>query len=280
MTFAAFEEKITADLAASGIENSRCEAANLLSEIFDISNSELAFRKASGRAVSDDEMKAVNAALVRRIKREPLQYITGRAYFRDLVLEVNPDVLIPRFETELLVDRVVENAPHGAKILDIGTGSGAIAVSCAYERKDCDVLALDISAAALETAQRNAEKYQLKNIRIRKSDLFSALAPEETFDVIAANLPYVTFDEYDVLQPEVKEFEPQLALTAHDDGLDLIYKVCRELDHRLNPGAFAIFEMSPHQTEKVAELLGKTGFSCSVISDYTSRERFVCARKR
>lgn len=280
MTFAAFEEKISADLASAGIENSRCEAANLLSEILDISNSELAFRKASGRVVSDDETAVVSAALARRIKHEPLQYITGRAYFRDIVLEVNPDVLIPRFETELLVDRVVKNAPREAKMLDIGTGSGAIAVSCAFERSDLDVLALDVSAAALETARRNAEKYQLKNIRFLKSDLFSGLACDEKFDVIAANLPYVTFDEYAVLQPEVKEFEPQLALTAHDEGLALIYKVCRELDLRLNSGGFAIFEMSPHQTAEVAELLESYGFFCSVISDYTSRERFVCAEKR
>lgn len=280
MTFSEFEKKISTALADAGVENSSTEAASLISEILDISNGELAFRKAAGKLVSADEETLISSALVRRIKHEPLQYITGRAYFRDLVLNVNSDVLIPRFETELLVDRIVKSAAHGAKVLDIGTGSGAIAVSCAYERKDFEVLALDISEAALETARSNAGKYQLENISFRKSDLFSALAPEEKFDVIAANLPYVTFEEYAVLQPEVKDYEPELALTAPDDGLELIYKVCRELDERLNSGGFAIFEMSPHQTGKVAELLEKYGFCCSVISDYTSRERFVCAEKR
>ena len=280
MTFSEFEKKISTALADAGVENSSTEAASLISEILDISNGELAFRKAAGKLVSADEETQISSALVRRIKHEPLQYITGRAYFRDLVLNVNSDVLIPRFETELLVDRIVKSAAHGAKVLDIGTGSGAIAVSCAYERKDFEVLALDISAATLETARSNAGKYQLENISFRKSDLFSALAPEEKFDVIAANLPYVTFEEYAVLQPEVKDYEPELALTAPDDGLELIYKVCRELDERLNSGGFAIFEMSPHQIGKVAELLEKYGFCCSVISDYTSRERFVCAEKR
>ena len=279
MTFAAFEEKIADALCAAGIENSRTEAANLLSEILDLSNSELAFKKASGGVLNDGEISKLNAALERRVRREPLQYITGRAYFRDLILEVDGSVLIPRFETEILVDHIVKKAPRGASLLDIGTGSGAIAVSCAFERKDLEVLAVDVSTAALETARRNAAKYAVENLKFQESDLFSAVEEGRQFDVIAANLPYVTFDEYAGLQQEVRGFEPELALTASQDGLELIFKVCRQLDSRLKKGGFAIFEMSPHQTERVAELLRKSGFAVSIISDYTSRERFVCAEK-
>lgn len=279
MTFTAFEEEITQALSAAGIENSRTEAANLLSEILDIGNGELAFNRASGKVLEEKYISKVNEAVSRRIKREPLQYITGRAYFRNLVLEVDPSVLIPRFETELLVDHVVKNAPQGASVLDIGTGSGAIAISCAYERKDLEVLAVDVSPAALETAQRNAAKYGVKNLKFLESDLFSSIEEGRKFDVVAANLPYVTFDEYAALQQEVREFEPELALTAPDDGLALINKVCRQFDLRLNKGGFAIFEMSPHQTGRVAGLLESLGFSVSIISDYTSRERFVSAVK-
>jgi release factor glutamine methyltransferase len=279
MTFAAFEEKIADALCAAGIENSRTEAANLLSEILDLSNSELAFKKATGGVLTDGEISKLNAALERRVRREPLQYITGRAYFRDLILEVDGSVLIPRFETEILVDHIVKKAPRGASLLDIGTGSGAIAVSCAFERKDLEVLAVDVSTAALETARRNAAKYAVENLKFQESDLFSAVEEGRQFDVIAANLPYVTFDEYAGLQQEVRGFEPELALTAPQDGLELIFKVCRQLDSRLKKGGFAIFEMSPHQTERVAELLRKSGFAVSIISDYTSRERFVCAEK-
>ena len=280
MTFAAFEEYICKTLAEAGVENSRIEAANLLSEILDLSNSELAFCKASGRLLDEKQQAMLDCALKRRAAREPLQYISGRTYFRDLVLEVNPSVLIPRFETEILVDHIIKKAPTGAAVLDIGTGSGAIAISCAVERKDFKVLAVDVSASALETAQRNALKYKADNLKFLQSDLFSSIAPDVRFDVVAANLPYVTFEEYEVLQPEVKSFEPQLALTAPSEGLELIFNVCCQLDARLKNGGFAIFEMSPHQTAKVAELLKSLGFVASVISDYTSRERFVCAEKR
>lgn len=280
MTFAAFEEYICKTLAEAGVENCRIEAANLLSEILDLSNSELAYCKASGKTLGEEQTALLEAALKRRIDREPLQYISGKAYFRDLVLEVNPSVLIPRFETEILVDHVIKKAPVGASVLDIGTGSGAIAIACATERKDFNVLAVDVSAPALETARRNAAKYKTDNLVFLESDLFSSVDPERKFDVIAANLPYVTFDEYEALQPEVKAFEPQLALTAPSEGLELISKVCYQLDERLKNGGFAIFEMSPHQTAKVAELLNNLGFEASVISDYTSRERFVFAEKR
>ena len=209
-----------------------------------------------------------------------MQYITSKAYFRNLVFEVNPDVLIPRFETEILVDEVLKKIPQNGTLLDVGTGSGAIAISCAAERPDIFVVAVDISNAALTTAKRNAEKYGLKNIDFRHSDLASAVLPNEKFNVVAANLPYVTNEEYATLQDEVRCCEPRLALTANDNGLELINKLCSNLNTLLIPGGYSILEMSPWQTAIIEKSLNDMGFEAKTINDFTGRLRFVCAEKK
>ena len=158
-------------------------------------------------------------------------------------------------------------------MLDIGTGSGAVALSAAYERKDLLVTAVDISPAALQVAQKNAHTLEL-GVEFLISDLFSAL-PERKFDGIAANLPYVTMEEYKLLAPEVRDFEPELALTAPDDGFAIIAECIRKLPEHLLPGGMAIFEMSPHQTAKAAGMLRSCGFAADILCDLTGRERFV-----
>lgn len=209
----------------------------------------------------------------RRIKNEPLQYILQSASFREIDLYVTPAVLIPRPETELLAGYFIDTLAPGAKMLDIGTGSGAVALSAAYERNDLQVTAVDISPAALQVARKNALDLQL-DVEILHSDLFSAL-PGRKFDGIAANLPYVTFAEYDTLAPEVRDFEPELALTAPEDGFALIGECISQLPEHLLPGGMAVFEMSPHQTSKAAWLLKKHGFAADILCDLTGRERFV-----
>ena len=278
MTYRQLEKKIAADLEKSGIENAQVEAVNLIVEISGLTQGSYLMKKMCEVDPSEDELERLNTAAKRRCAREPLQYITGKAYFRDLELSVNPDVLIPRFETEILVDEVLKNAPYGASVLDIGTGSGAIAVSCANERHDLNVTAADISPQALKTAENNARKYNCRNIEFKLSDLFSDIS--SSFDVIAANLPYVTNQEYCALQQEVKDHEPRLALTAERDGLELIFKTCDDLSEHLNDRGFAIFEMSPDQTGIVKACLENLGFSAYIIEDYTHRPRFVCARKK
>ena len=215
----------------------------------------------------------------RRIAGEPLQYILGNAQFRYLTLDVDERVLIPRPETELLVDYVLKKLPPNGKLLDLGCGSGAIALSAAYEREDISVTAVDLSTDALAVARKNAEKNNLsQRVDFVHSDLFSALGSRK-FDVIAANLPYVTEDEYPQLDPEVRDYEPQMALIAPDNGLELILRTIKSLPEYLTSRGAVIFELSPPQAEIVRSALIRQNFRAEIIYDLCRRERFVAGEK-
>lgn len=220
-----------------------------------------------------DEVCALNYAR-RRADGEPLQYILGTAPFRDLMLYVDHRVLIPRPETESLVQWIIDHAPENASVLDLGTGSGAIILAALTERSDLSGTAVDISYDALAVAQKNAGLCHTDRIEFLQSDLFSALAGRR-FDIVAANLPYVTEEEYPLLDREVRCYEPVLALTAPDNGLALIMKTIRELAGYLRPGGKAIFELSPPQAEIAAKALADAGFKSSIIKDLCGRNRFV-----
>ena len=172
---------------------------------------------------------------------------------------------------------LLASAPAGGRVLDLGTGSGAIAVAAAVERPDLIVTAADISPRALDTARTNAKKYGAK-IRFAASDLFAALG-EETFDFIAANLPYVSEAEYETLQPEVRDHEPRSALTAPDGGFAVIARAAAELPCRLAPGGRAAFELSPPQAPRLVILLQSLGLAAYTARDLAGRDRFVFAER-
>ena len=275
MTPGALKKIFEHDFAAAGIETPAVDAARLISEVSGIPELEMFLHPE--RELDDDMENTLRQLAARRCSREPLQYITGKAYFRDIELDVDPHVLIPRPETELLVDFVIKKLPVNGRLLDIGTGSGTIAVSTAVERRDVRVTAVDVSYEALQIAEKNAEKYGVE-IRFIESDLFSALAGER-FDVISANLPYVTEDEYKDLAPEVRSHEPVLALVAADDGFELIRRTAEALSDHLFPGGSAIFELAPAQAPRLQKLLQSLGFVSGVIRDLAGRDRFVTAEK-
>jgi len=228
--------------------------------------------------LSEEQRRRASAILERRKKHEPLQYILGHAPFMDLDLEVTPAVLIPRCETEILCEKLISALPRGGTLLDVGTGSGAIALSVAFARPDVQVLAVDISEAALEVAERNAKKYALANVMFRLSDLGGALKEEELFDRIAANLPYVSGAEYAWCAPEITQFEPKLALVAEENGLALEKRAARELKAHLKPGGELIFEFSPEQREEFTADLQTLYSTVRVEQDYCGRDRFIaCA---
>ena len=260
--------------STSGIEAPEAEARWLLAEVLNLSGTELTLRAAS--ELPPDAENRLRSWSERRCRREPLQYIIGIAPFRQLDLEVTPAVLIPRPETELLVDWILRRAPENGTLLDVGTGSGAIALAAAEERPDLRVTGADLSLAALAIAERNRNKYRLDRVELRHSDLLSAFVGER-FDLIAANLPYVTEAEYPTLPPEVRDYEPFEALVAAADGLDLIFKLSDQLLNHLNPDGAAIFELSPAQAVPVARHLEKIGFTGAIHRDYTGRDRFVTA---
>ena len=227
---------------------------------------------APGRELAPEEESMLLDALTRRAAREPAQYIIGSAPFRDLELEVCPDVLIPRPETEELVDLALPHLPAGAKMLDMGTGSGAIAIASKTERPDLDVTAADASPRALAVARRNAARYEAQ-IDFVLSDLWEAF-PGKRFDLLAANLPYVSDPEYARCEKEIF-FEPRTALTAPEEGLALIRRCIESLGEHLTPGGGAVFEVGETQAPAVCALGEKAGFAAAVRRDMAGKERFV-----
>ena len=264
-----------AELQRAGIANFRNEARWLVLETLKLTTSAL-YREEQLTAIQHSQ---ATCALERRCRREPLQYILGSAPFGEIELKVSPAVLIPRVETEVLVDYLVEHLPENGSLLDVGCGSGAIALLTAVRRRDIQVTAVDKSAEALAVAAENCSRLQLDDrVRLIESDLLSRVG-KTSFDLIAANLPYVTFDEYETLEPEVRCYEPQLALTAAAEGLSLIFELIRQLPDFLAPDGIVVLEMSPHQTGRVQEFLAGSGFVSGCFADQFGKYRFVAARR-
>ncbi len=261
----------------AGIENARGEAEIIFSEKLNIPRLEL--YTSSDVSISTGAQHQLCDLIERRTLREPLQYILGHAHFRDLTLEVGPGVLIPRPETELLAEYVIKHAPSEAKVCDIGTGSGAIALSVAFERLDIRVTGIEISDEAIMYAKNNLRRYKLDNVRIIKGDLFNAL-DHERFDVITANLPYVAEEEYFSLEEEVRCHEPIKALIGGADGLDVIRKLIAQAPEHLTPDGFMIMELGIGHGQEVCDICSATRYfsEAKILKDLTGRDRFVIAR--
>lgn len=258
-------------LAQAGIDTPRLDAELLLAATVGAPRS----RVLAGLVELTDAEHAYTAAIERREQREPLAYITGVQGFRRIELRVDPRVLIPRPETELLVAVIKRDRPCG--ILDVATGSGAIALALADELPDANVLATDISEAALTLARENAAALQLDRVAFCQSDLLAAV--DGRFDAIAANLPYVVAGEIDGLQPEVARFEPRLALDGGADGLDLVRRLAADVPAHLKPGGMLALEIGLGQASETARILGDAGMvEIEKHEDLTGIERVVSAR--
>jgi release factor glutamine methyltransferase len=268
-------------LRAAGIDEPRLDAELLLAEATGWDRARLA---------ADPEAEIPPAAarrfgemVRRRLRREPVAYILGRKGFRHLELAVDPRVLIPRPETELLVELALELQP--GSVLDVGTGSGAIALAVAAELPGCAVTATDTSAVALEVARANAERLRLVD-RVRF--LEGSLPPGEDFDLVLANLPYVAERDWNSLEPEVTEWEPREALLAGSDGLDAIrgllsgrVRVLSRYPRQNTNSASSVFalEVGEGQAASVGEMLREAGFSgIEVRADLAGIERVVIGR--
>jgi len=204
------------------------------------------------RALSGDEASRVSALLQRRLDGEPVAYIVGQREFYGLDFKVGPGVLIPRPETELLVELALERLPPRARVLDMGTGSGAIAVSIAHARPDAQVTALDVSPAALAIAGHNAERNGV-SVRCLHSDWFAAVAGE-TFDLIVANPPYIAAGDRHLSEGDLR-FEPPDALTDHGDGLSALRTIVAGAPGHLVPDGWLLMEHGYDQSAAVQALL-------------------------
>ena len=209
----------------------------------------------------DAEQTAAFADLFeRRRSGEPIAYTLGEREFYSLNFKVTPAVLIPRPETELLVELALERLPadRPCQVLDLGTGSGAVAVTLALHRPDADVVAVDQSAAALDVARENAERLGAGNLRLIQSDWYGALG-EEKFDLIASNPPYIAAADPHLAQGDLR-FEPAAALASGADGLDDIRTIVRGAAAHLKPGGWLLFEHGYDQAAACRDLLAQAGF--------------------
>lgn len=238
------------------------------------------------RLLTDRETDTLAQLLQRRLAGEPVAYLTGSREFMGLDFVVNPAVLIPRPETELLVEYIIKNlSPFSGqpRLIDVGTGSGAIAVSLANYLKHAKVWAVDVSAAALEVARQNAARHQVgDSITFVSSNLLTGL-PTHLYgqvDWVAANLPYIPDEDIPGLQQEVAAFEPHLALAGGPDGLDLYRQLLPQVAQTLKPGGHIIMEMGFDQGPALASLLTENIWSdVQIIKDYAALDRFVTAKR-
>jgi release factor glutamine methyltransferase len=211
------------------------------------------------RVLDNAEFANYRALLQRRLSGEPLAYILGEREFFGLDFRVTPATLIPRPDTELLVELALQRVPQRGRALDLGTGSGAIALSIAHSRPDAAVTAVDASADALEVARENARRLDLSNVRFVNSDWFSALAGEG-YDLIVSNPPYIEDADAHLSQGDLR-FEPRSALASGADGLDDIRRIVAGAKAHLNPGGWLMFEHGYDQAARARELLETAGYA-------------------
>lgn len=256
-----------------GIDNPRLDAELLLSGALELDRVGLYLNY--DRPLDSSELERIRPLVKRRAQREPLQYLLGTTEFWSLEFEVSPAVLIPRPDTEVLVEEALKRAGDSGSLLDVGTGSGAIALSFACERPGWQVTGLDLSPQALEVAARNAARNGLQErCRLVEGDL--AALPQEKFDLVVSNPPYISSAEYRELMPEVRDFEPQLALLAGDDGLECYRRLAEQARRVLNPGGWLLLEIGYRQQQAVTELLAAAGLKeLFCRRDYADNPRVV-----
>lgn len=262
------------------------DAEELLSRLLGVGRGEV--RRDAARALDAATSVAFAAQLERRLAGEPVQYITGRAAFRDLDLHVDRRVLVPRPETELLVDVVLDHLRERAdsrrppRVLDLGTGSGCIALSIAQEHPGAAVLATDASEDALEVARTNAREHGLADrVTFAHGHWFDAVAPDERFDVVVSNPPYISGAEAAELPADVHDWEPHAALFATDDGLADLREIVDEAPRRLRAGGLLALELAEMRARDVAAWLegAHDWNSVELRADLAGRPRMLLARR-
>jgi release factor glutamine methyltransferase len=236
------------------------------------------------RELTAEEEARYDEALAQRATGMPSQYITGHQEFWGLDFVVSPAVLIPRPETEHLVETVLELAREvqRPKIVDVGTGSGAIALALAHELKHAELCAVDVCPDALEIARANAARLQLDGrVRFMESNVLQSLAEVHDFDFVVSNPPYVGFDEADKVQKSVREFEPRMAVFAGEQGLDVIAPLVEQAHSVLKAGGWLAVEIGYSMRDAVLNLLGPTAWrDVRVVPDLQGIPRVVAARRR
>ncbi|MSN26581.1 MAG: peptide chain release factor N(5)-glutamine methyltransferase [Geobacter sp.] len=265
-------------LSGKGVENSRLESEWMLCSATGLDRVGLYMNY--DRPLSDSELGVFRSMVSRRAKREPLQHILGSQEFCGFDFEVTSDVLIPRHDTEVLVDQAVILKPDAASVLDIGTGSGCVAVSLASRLPAASITATDISTSALVVANRNFAKYCL-NVEVLCGSLFEPVAGR-SFDLIVSNPPYIPTLEISSLEPEVRDYDPLGALDGGSDGLVFYRKIIPDALAHLNTGGWLLLEVGSGQANDVMQLFKDTnGYNQFLTAnDPGGVERIVAAKRK
>lgn len=269
-------EKGKGALADAGIEEAALDARLLLEHICGTDRNTLLVH--GDRTVSPEEEKQYLDAVERRSRRIPLQQITGQQEFMGLPFWVNSNVLIPRQDTEVLVEEVLKHTHDGMQILDMCTGSGCILISILHYSNDCEGLGVDISFPALEVAEENAERLLSGrtgvSARFLQSDLFEAV--DGKYDILVSNPPYIRSAVVDTLMPEVKDYEPRIALDGEEDGLVFYRRILSDCKKNLKKGGMLFFEIGYDQAEAVKGMMEQAGFlEVTVKKDFGGLDRVV-----
>ena len=260
----------------SNLDSPRLSAQVLLAHVLGIPRLEMLLEARAG--VPEFAAADMDALSRRRLHGEPVAYLVGMKEFYGLDFEVSPAVLIPRPETELFLDRLLTVHERSAqmKLLDLGTGSGVLAVTCAVHLPNILVTAVDISSAALQMAQRNANRHGVQDrVMFVRGNLIEAVHVG-SFDIIVANLPYVPESKRDTLSREVLAHEPEVALFAGWDGLDLYRRLAAGLAVRVRPGTQLLCEIDHGQGNAMVEIFEPVAKDVVVEKDYAGLDRLVC----
>ena len=261
-------------LSKSGIEGAARDARILTAFALEIPISELSLK--INQQVSEKIIVELEKLILRRINREPISKILGRRDFWGRTFSINENVLDPRGDTETLIDFVIEKPVKS--VLELGTGSGAIAVTLACEWKEVHVTATDISKNALSLAKINAEKFNVQNkIHFLTSDWFENV--KGAYDLIISNPPYIGLTEQDEISAEVIKYDPEIALFAGRDGLDAYRRIIPSLTKFLNPDGFVALETGASQSNQVKNMMNAVGFiDAKIVKDLSGKDRLVAAK--
>lgn len=265
------------------ISSPRLDAEILLCHLLNLERIDLVLKKDT--LLSDENVNQFLKLIKRRLKNEPVSYITGEKEFMSLPFRVLPGVLIPRPETELLAERLVEEYKNDSapQILDLCTGSGAIAISIAYYLKNALVTAVDKFDVCVKTARENAQNIGVeKRVEVIKADVFEKLPLVKTFDCIVSNPPYIEEKVLSTLPSDVKNHEPMYALDGGTDGLDFYRRIIAVSEMLLKPNGLLAFEIGYDQGKSVSNLIKENGKfdEIKVLKDYAGQDRIVTAYKK
>lgn len=269
------------ELDRAGVPEARKEARSLLAHVLDVDWA--VFITNPDKPMAESSLSRFQELVSRRTTGEPAQYITGIQDFYGRRFEVTPDVLIPRPETEGLVETVLPllSVASPVSICDVGTGSGCIAITILCENGFAHAVGVDISEAALEVAKRNAKAHNVANrISFIKSDCFDAFTHDKTFDLIVSNPPYVSARVLSGLQREVRDHEPRVALTPGDDGLAVINRLITDAPRFLKPEGHLVIEIGFDQSESIAALVDRTVWQLmDIVPDLQQIPRIVVLKR-